>query len=74
MTGTPAFSAAGQNQSAVPSFSQAIMVGVLNVTRTPSMPGCSRHFGSNAADFGFSSGMRPMTAKRFGYRLAASRA
>src|SRR5262245_14824969 len=72
MTGSPAFSAAGQNQSAVPSDSQPIIVGVLKVTRTPSIPGCSFHFGKRVADWGFWSGMRPMTAKRSGYRLAAS--
>ena len=52
MTGSPAFSAAGQNQSAVPSESQASVAGVLNVKRTPSMPGCCFHVGSSAADFG----------------------
>ena len=31
-----------------------------------SIPGCSFHFGSSAPDCGFSSGMRPMTAKRPG--------
>src|SRR5215468_9380561 len=43
MTASPAFSAAGQNQSAVPSESQASVWGVLNVTRTPTMPGCCFH-------------------------------
>ena len=66
MTGSQAFSAAGQKQSAVPSESQPIIVGLLNVTRTPSMPGCSFHFGNSAADFGSCSGMRPITAKRLG--------
>ena len=47
ITGSPAFSAAGQNQSAVPSESHAIVSGVLNVRRTPSMPG-SFHFGKRA--------------------------
>ena len=74
MTGTPAFSAAGQNQSAVPSVSHGIVTSLLKMTRTPSIPGCSFHFGSSAADCGFWSGMRPMTAKRSGYRLAASSA
>src|SRR4030095_780951 len=35
MTGSPAFSAAGQNQSAVPYDRQPIIVGLLNVTATP---------------------------------------
>jgi len=65
ITGRSAFSASGQNQSAVPSVSHAL-AGPRNVSRTPSMPGCSRHFGSSAAAFGFFSGMRPMTAKRPG--------
>ena len=64
--GSPAFSAAGQNQSALPSIGHPS-------TRMPSIPGCSFHFGRSAADRGFS-GTRPMTAKRLAYRLAASRA
>src|SRR5436190_12025609 len=51
MMGSPAFSAAGQNQSALPSVGHPS-------TRTPSIPGCSFHFGRSAADRGFS-GMRP---------------
>ena len=66
ITGSPAFSAAGQNQSTDPSDSMAMNLGLLNVTRTPSMPGCSFHFGNSAADFGSSSGIRPITAKRLG--------
>jgi len=65
MTGSRAFSAAGQNQSATPLSSSALCAR-WSVSRTPSMPGCSFHFGSSAADCGFSSGMRPMTAKRPG--------
>src|SRR5262245_47154682 len=46
--------------------------GGADVTRTPSIPGCSFHLGRSAADSGFFNGMRPITAKRLGYRLAAS--
>src|SRR5205814_1871798 len=53
MTSTPAFSTASQNQSVMPSVSQGIIVGLLNVTRTPNIPSCSFHFGSSAADCGF---------------------
>ena len=65
MTGSRAFSAAGQNQSATPLSSSALCARC-NVSRTPSIPGCSLHFGRSAADSGFSNGMRPMTAKRPG--------
>ena len=65
ITGRFAFSAAGQNQSAVPSDSHDTD-GPLNSTRTPSMPGWSRHLGKRAADCGSLSGMRPMTWKRSG--------
>ena len=65
ITGRPAFSAAGQNQSAAPLVSSALC-SRMKVSRTPSMPGCSFHFGSSFADSGFCNGMRPMTAKRLG--------
>src|SRR5262249_25212672 len=52
MTGSPAFSAAPQNQSAVPSESQGIVCALLKVTRTPSTPSCSFHFGSRSARLG----------------------
>ena len=68
----PALAAAGQNQSAVPSDSQARVAGVLNVRRTPSMFGCCFHVGSSAADCGFCIGTRPMMAKRSGYFRATS--
>ena len=67
MTGRPAFSAAGQNQSAAPSGARAS--GAWNVSRTPSMPGCSLHFRQQRRRLRPFSGMRPMTAKRSGYRL-----
>ena len=38
----------------------------VKVTRTPSMPGCSFHFGSSAACFGSGIVTRPMTRKRSG--------
>jgi hypothetical protein len=66
MTGSSAFSAAAQSQSTVPSVSQGSVWGVLNITRSPAIPGCSRHFGSRAAAFGSWSGILPMIWKRVG--------
>ena len=65
MTGRPAFSAAGQNQSALPLVSIAAC-SRMKVSRTPSMPFCSFHFGSSAAELESCTGKRPITAKRLG--------
>ena len=66
MTGSSAFSAAAQNQSTVPSVSQGSVWGVLKITRSPAIPGCSRQRGNKAADFGSWSGILPMIRKRPG--------
>ena len=71
MTGKPAFSAAGHNQSVAP-LSRSAACARWSVSRTPSMPGCFFQSGSKAADSGFSTGMRPITANRLGYRFTAS--
>src|SRR6516225_1906565 len=48
ITGTRAFSAAGQNQSAVPSVSH-LACGPAMLSRTPSTAGCSRQPGTRRA-------------------------
>jgi hypothetical protein len=65
MTGSPAFSAAAQNQFAVPSVSQGIVCALLKLTRTPSIPCCSFHFESRSADLGSCSGTRTLYGDRY---------
>jgi len=73
ITGMPAFSAAGQNQSAVPSVSHFAVSGV-NARRMPNMLRCCFQAGMSAGVFGSSRWMRPMTPKRLGYFATASAA
>ena len=53
ISGMPAFSAAGQNQSKRPSASHCLNLAAPKVTRMPSMPGCFFQSGSSAAFAGF---------------------
>ena len=68
MTGRPAFSAAGQNQSAVPSVSHAACAPT-KFRRTPRTPGKSLRVGKRCARSGLFSGMRAMMPKRPGIAL-----
>ena len=73
MTGMLTLTAAGQNQSAVPSVSQPVCMR-LKVWRMPSIPGWSRQVASASFDFGSPSRSRPITAKRCGHFFTASNA
>jgi hypothetical protein len=66
MTGSPAFSAAAKNRSAVPSVSQGSVWSLLKITRTPTIPGCSFHFGNWSSALGSWIATRPITRKRVG--------
>ena len=68
----PSRSAAGQNQSAVPSLIHGRSQAWWKVSRTPSMPGWLFQVSSIARACGCSTGMRPITAKRSGCFAAAS--
>ena len=74
MSGMPAFSAAGQSQSALPSVRKWRLCSLWKVKRMPSMPGCFFQSGTSALLAGSARLMRPITANRSGCVRAASRA
>src|SRR5207249_2700568 len=72
MSGMPAFSAAGQSQSAEPSVRKCRLCSLWNVKRMPSMPGCAFQSGTSALLAGSARLRRPMTANLSGCERAGA--